>query len=84
MSVISGVPDVPANVGLSVASSTSLHVSFQEPHNVNGAAVTRYKSKYSIHYSASHCSSCLIIIFAKIPFSACEQSTVVVFCCRIT
>lgn len=40
------VPDVPANVGLSVASSTSLHVSFQEPHNVNGAAVTRYKIEW--------------------------------------
>lgn len=44
--LMTGAPDVPVSVQLTVASSTALHVSFQEPHNVNGASVTRYKSKY--------------------------------------
>ncbi|XP_071814589.1 ankyrin repeat and fibronectin type-III domain-containing protein 1-like isoform X4 [Apostichopus japonicus] len=40
-------PDVPVSVQLTVASSTALHVSFQEPHNVNGASVTRYKIEWT-------------------------------------
>ncbi|XP_022089300.1 uncharacterized protein LOC110978538 isoform X4 [Acanthaster planci] len=41
------VPDHPACVTLSTASSTSLQVRFEEPLNANGAAVTRYKIEWS-------------------------------------
>ncbi|XP_038067073.1 ankyrin repeat and fibronectin type-III domain-containing protein 1-like isoform X3 [Patiria miniata] len=41
------VPDHPACVMLSTASSTSLQVRFEEPLNANGAAVTRYKIEWS-------------------------------------
>ncbi|XP_071796997.1 uncharacterized protein [Asterias amurensis] len=41
------VPDHPACVILSTASSTSLQVRFEEPLNANGAAVTRYKVEWS-------------------------------------
>ncbi|ETE63200.1 Ankyrin repeat and fibronectin type-III domain-containing protein 1, partial [Ophiophagus hannah] len=39
------VPDPPTNVHLSVASSTSVEVSFQEPLSVNSAIVTKYKER---------------------------------------
>ncbi|XP_078519138.1 ankyrin repeat and fibronectin type-III domain-containing protein 1-like isoform X1 [Lissotriton helveticus] len=45
------VPDPPTNVRLSVASSSSLQVSFQEPLSVNSAVVTKYKVEWS--YSSS-------------------------------
>ncbi|XP_062999407.1 ankyrin repeat and fibronectin type-III domain-containing protein 1-like isoform X1 [Elgaria multicarinata webbii] len=41
------VPDPPMNVHLSVASSTSVEVSFQEPLSVNSAVVTKYKVEWS-------------------------------------
>ncbi|XP_063171153.1 ankyrin repeat and fibronectin type-III domain-containing protein 1-like [Candoia aspera] len=41
------VPDPPTNVHLSVASSTSVEVSFQEPLSVNSAIVTKYKVEWS-------------------------------------
>ncbi|KAH0631849.1 hypothetical protein JD844_019721, partial [Phrynosoma platyrhinos] len=41
------VPDAPTNVHLSVASSTSVEVSFQEPLSVNSAVVTKYKVEWS-------------------------------------
>ncbi|KAJ7305763.1 hypothetical protein JRQ81_010129, partial [Phrynocephalus forsythii] len=41
------VPDPPTNVRLSVASSSSLEVSFQEPLSVNSAIVTKYKVEWS-------------------------------------
>ncbi|XP_020663849.3 ankyrin repeat and fibronectin type-III domain-containing protein 1 isoform X1 [Pogona vitticeps] len=41
------VPDPPMNVHLSVASSTSLEVSFEEPLSVNSAVVTKYKVEWS-------------------------------------
>ncbi|XP_060642173.2 ankyrin repeat and fibronectin type-III domain-containing protein 1-like isoform X1 [Anolis sagrei] len=41
------VPDPPTNVHLSVASSTSVEVSFQEPLSVNSAVVTKYKVEWS-------------------------------------
>uniref|UniRef100_A0A8D0KT16 Fibronectin type-III domain-containing protein n=1 Tax=Strix occidentalis caurina TaxID=311401 RepID=A0A8D0KT16_STROC len=39
------VPDVPTNVHLSVASSSSVQVTFWEPLSVNSAVVTKYKGK---------------------------------------
>uniref|UniRef100_A0A8D0DTC1 Ankyrin repeat and fibronectin type-III domain-containing protein 1-like n=1 Tax=Salvator merianae TaxID=96440 RepID=A0A8D0DTC1_SALMN len=41
------VPDPPTNVHLSVASSTSMEVSFQEPLSINSAVVTKYKVEWS-------------------------------------
>ncbi|XP_029432384.1 ankyrin repeat and fibronectin type-III domain-containing protein 1-like isoform X3 [Rhinatrema bivittatum] len=41
------VPDAPTNVHLSVASSSSLQVIFQEPLSVNSAVVTKYKVEWS-------------------------------------
>ncbi|XP_061455356.1 ankyrin repeat and fibronectin type-III domain-containing protein 1-like isoform X2 [Rhineura floridana] len=41
------VPDPPTNVHLSVASSTSVEVSFQDPLSVNSAIVTKYKVEWS-------------------------------------
>ncbi|XP_031323955.2 ankyrin repeat and fibronectin type-III domain-containing protein 1 [Camelus dromedarius] len=41
-------PEVPANACLTVTSSTSLTVSFQEPLSVNAAVVTRYKVEWSM------------------------------------
>ncbi|KAL8175187.1 UNVERIFIED_CONTAM: Ankyrin repeat and fibronectin type-III domain-containing protein 1 [Gekko kuhli] len=41
------VPDPPTNVHLSVASSTSVEVVFQEPLSVNSAVVTKYKVEWS-------------------------------------
>ena len=49
-------PDAPTNVTLSVASCNSLLVKYNEPHNNNGAVVTRYKSKCSSALSNSHLS----------------------------
>lgn len=40
-----GVPDPPSNVHLSVASSSSVQVTFWEPLSVNSAVVTKYKGK---------------------------------------
>nr|XP_014346428.1 PREDICTED: ankyrin repeat and fibronectin type-III domain-containing protein 1-like [Latimeria chalumnae] len=40
-------PEPPTHVQLSVTSSTSLHVSFQEPLSVNSAVVTKYKVEWS-------------------------------------
>ncbi|KAG7491711.1 hypothetical protein MATL_G00007390 [Megalops atlanticus] len=40
-------PDAPASVRLNVTSSTSLTVTFQEPHSVNSAVVTKYKVEWS-------------------------------------
>uniref|UniRef100_A0A8C0FGV5 Fibronectin type-III domain-containing protein n=1 Tax=Bubo bubo TaxID=30461 RepID=A0A8C0FGV5_BUBBB len=39
------VPDAPTNVHLSVASSSSVQVTFWEPLSVNSAVVTKYKGK---------------------------------------
>lgn len=36
-------PDAPVNVSLNVASCSSLQVKYDEPHNNNGALITRYK-----------------------------------------
>ncbi|KAM9003549.1 ankyrin repeat and fibronectin type-III domain-containing protein 1 [Sarcophilus harrisii] len=41
-------PEVPTNVCLVVTSNTSLTVTFQEPHSVNAAVVTKYKVEWSI------------------------------------
>ncbi|KAL9835592.1 LOW QUALITY PROTEIN: ankyrin repeat and fibronectin type-III domain-containing protein 1-like [Geothlypis trichas] len=41
------VPDAPSSVHLSVASSTSLQVTFWEPLSVNSAVVTKYKVEWS-------------------------------------
>nr|XP_033819382.1 ankyrin repeat and fibronectin type-III domain-containing protein 1-like isoform X2 [Geotrypetes seraphini] len=41
------VPDAPTNVYLSVASSSSVQVMFQEPLSVNSAVVTKYKVEWS-------------------------------------
>ncbi|XP_032896616.1 ankyrin repeat and fibronectin type-III domain-containing protein 1-like isoform X1 [Amblyraja radiata] len=41
------VPDAPAQVRLSVAGSTSLLVTFQEPLSINSAVVTKYKVEWS-------------------------------------
>ncbi|XP_059509526.1 ankyrin repeat and fibronectin type-III domain-containing protein 1 [Stegostoma tigrinum] len=41
------VPGPPINVGLTVTSSTSLTVTFQEPLSVNSALITRYKVEWS-------------------------------------
>ncbi|XP_043855457.1 ankyrin repeat and fibronectin type-III domain-containing protein 1-like [Dromiciops gliroides] len=41
-------PEVPTNVCLMVTSNTSLTVTFQEPHSVNAAVVTKYKVEWSI------------------------------------
>ncbi|KAM6054346.1 ankyrin repeat and fibronectin type-III domain-containing protein 1-like isoform 2-T3 [Chlamydotis macqueenii] len=41
------VPDAPANVHLSVASSSSVLVTFWEPLSVNSAVVTKYKVEWS-------------------------------------
>uniref|UniRef100_A0A8C8CUD9 Fibronectin type-III domain-containing protein n=1 Tax=Oncorhynchus tshawytscha TaxID=74940 RepID=A0A8C8CUD9_ONCTS len=40
-------PDVPSSVRLSVSSSSSLRVDFQEPLSVNSAVVTKYKVSWS-------------------------------------
>ncbi|KAM9305171.1 ankyrin repeat and fibronectin type-III domain-containing protein 1-like [Gastrophryne carolinensis] len=47
------VPDPPTNVRLAVTSSTTLHVSFQEPLSVNSAVVTKYKVEWSLSSSFS-------------------------------
>ncbi|XP_015732858.1 ankyrin repeat and fibronectin type-III domain-containing protein 1-like isoform X3 [Coturnix japonica] len=47
------VPDPPANVHLSVASSSSLQVTFCEPLSVNSAVVTKYKVEWSCSPSFS-------------------------------
>lgn len=44
--LFSGSPDCPSNVTLSVSSSSSLLVHFDEPLNHNGAVVTSYKGQY--------------------------------------
>nr|XP_020847623.1 ankyrin repeat and fibronectin type-III domain-containing protein 1 isoform X4 [Phascolarctos cinereus] len=41
-------PEVPTNVCLMVTSNTSLTVTFQEPHSVNAAVVTKYKVEWSV------------------------------------
>ncbi|KAM6249964.1 ankyrin repeat and fibronectin type-III domain-containing protein 1-like isoform 3-T3 [Porphyrio hochstetteri] len=41
------VPDAPTNVHLSVASSSSVQVTFLEPQSVNSAVVTKYKVEWS-------------------------------------
>ncbi|XP_059804129.1 ankyrin repeat and fibronectin type-III domain-containing protein 1 [Hypanus sabinus] len=41
------VPDAPTNVRLSVTSSTSLMVTYQEPLSANSAVITRYKVEWS-------------------------------------
>ncbi|XP_051889018.1 ankyrin repeat and fibronectin type-III domain-containing protein 1 [Pristis pectinata] len=41
------VPDAPSSVRLSVTSSTSLMVTYQQPLSVNSAVVTRYKVEWS-------------------------------------
>ncbi|NXI22198.1 ANKF1 protein, partial [Sterrhoptilus dennistouni] len=41
------VPDAPSSVHLSVASSSSLQVTFWEPLSVNSAIVTKYKVEWS-------------------------------------
>ncbi|KFP83796.1 Ankyrin repeat and fibronectin type-III domain-containing protein 1, partial [Acanthisitta chloris] len=41
------VPDAPTSVHLSVASSSSVHVTFSEPLSVNSAVVTKYKVEWS-------------------------------------
>ncbi|XP_064245956.1 ankyrin repeat and fibronectin type-III domain-containing protein 1-like isoform X6 [Passer domesticus] len=41
------VPDAPSSVHLSVASSSSLQVTFWEPLSVNSAVVTKYKVEWS-------------------------------------
>ena len=38
-----GPPEPPTQVILSVSSNSSLHVTFDEPLNHNGAVVTKYK-----------------------------------------
>ncbi|XP_051877152.1 ankyrin repeat and fibronectin type-III domain-containing protein 1-like [Pristis pectinata] len=40
-------PDAPVQVRLSIASSTSLQVTFQEPLSVNSAVVTKYRVEWS-------------------------------------
>lgn len=47
--VWTGTPDPPSYVSLTVASSSSLLVKFDEPLNHNGAVVTRYKGKGNFH-----------------------------------
>uniref|UniRef100_A0A803Y6J0 Ankyrin repeat and fibronectin type III domain containing 1 n=1 Tax=Meleagris gallopavo TaxID=9103 RepID=A0A803Y6J0_MELGA len=47
------VPDPPANVHLSVASSSSVQVTFCEPLSVNSAVVTKYKVEWSCSPSFS-------------------------------
>uniref|UniRef100_A0A8C9SFU6 Ankyrin repeat and fibronectin type III domain containing 1 n=4 Tax=Scleropages formosus TaxID=113540 RepID=A0A8C9SFU6_SCLFO len=41
------VPEAPANVRLSVTSSTSLTITYQEPLSVNSAVVTKYRVEWS-------------------------------------
>ncbi|XP_063152626.1 ankyrin repeat and fibronectin type-III domain-containing protein 1 [Candoia aspera] len=43
----SRVPEAPTNICLTVTSSTSLTVTFQEPHSINSAVVTKYKVEWS-------------------------------------
>lgn len=43
---IAGVPDPPSYVSLTVSSSSSLLVKFDEPLNHNGAVVTKYKGTF--------------------------------------
>ncbi|XP_077594883.1 ankyrin repeat and fibronectin type-III domain-containing protein 1 isoform X1 [Stigmatopora nigra] len=40
-------PEAPSLVRLSVSSSTTLTVTFQEPHNLNSTVVTKYKVEWS-------------------------------------
>ncbi|XP_070579749.1 ankyrin repeat and fibronectin type-III domain-containing protein 1-like isoform X2 [Ptychodera flava] len=40
-------PECPRSVTLTTASSSSLHVRFEEPTNINGAVITRYKIEWS-------------------------------------
>ncbi|XP_075926051.1 ankyrin repeat and fibronectin type-III domain-containing protein 1-like isoform X3 [Petromyzon marinus] len=42
------VPEAPAQVCLSVTGADSLAVTFQEPHSVNSAVVTRYRVEWSL------------------------------------
>ncbi|KAG5832357.1 hypothetical protein ANANG_G00290310, partial [Anguilla anguilla] len=46
-------PDAPSNVRLTVSSSYSLKVTFQEPLSVNSAVVTKYKVGWSLAPSLS-------------------------------
>uniref|UniRef100_A0A8C6VIC0 Ankyrin repeat and fibronectin type III domain containing 1 n=1 Tax=Naja naja TaxID=35670 RepID=A0A8C6VIC0_NAJNA len=43
----SRAPEAPTNICLMVTSSTSLTVTFQEPHSINSAVVTKYKVEWS-------------------------------------
>lgn len=55
--VWTGTPDPPSYVSLTVASSSSLLVKFDEPLNHNGAVVTRYKGKgnFNINWELNCC-----------------------------
>lgn len=56
LSASSDPPDAPSAVRLSVSSSTSLRVDFQEPLCVNSAVVTKYKGQPLLHlHSESQC-----------------------------
>ncbi|XP_078096007.1 ankyrin repeat and fibronectin type-III domain-containing protein 1-like [Mustelus asterias] len=46
-------PEAPTHVQLSVASSTSLQVTFHEPLSVNSAVVTKYKVEWSTSHNFS-------------------------------
>ncbi|KAK9407191.1 ankyrin repeat and fibronectin type-III domain-containing protein 1 [Crotalus adamanteus] len=43
----SRAPEAPTNICLMITSSTSLTVTFQEPHSINSAVVTKYKVEWS-------------------------------------
>lgn len=53
---LSGPPEAPLTVRLSVTGSTSLTVSFQEPASMNSAVVTKYKGqcRLNVHLSVLH------------------------------
>ncbi|XP_068610755.1 ankyrin repeat and fibronectin type-III domain-containing protein 1 [Brachionichthys hirsutus] len=60
-------PEAPSVVSLSVGSSTSLRVDFQEPLSVNSAVVTKYKVSWSTAPSLSPILGELVVEDATLP-----------------
>lgn len=66
-----GIPDPPSYVSLTVASSSSLLVKFDEPLNHNGAVVTRYKGRKNSNFQ----------VLAGRRDQRCTSEILLQFCC---
>lgn len=55
----SGSPEAPSMVRLSVSSSTTLTVTFQEPQCLNSTVVTKYRGTNTLRHTPTHQNSFL-------------------------